>query len=144
MIPKLWIDKDLEPMVSFTFKGAEAGWMTAKRHKWMCPQGHRSTEYTYNVTIYSSLPWFSQWVSTVSGEGPGLEEGLYRLCDWWPWVSSGMIGLSFPICKGRIMLATYLIESLWRANEIINIHLRVYYRCQFFSQTVFSQPIYPL
>lgn len=56
MIPKMWIDKDGEPMVSFTFKGAEAGWVTAKRHTNECvPRGHRSTECTYNVTIYSTF-----------------------------------------------------------------------------------------
>lgn len=35
-IPKMWIDKDREPMVSFTFKGTEGGWATAKRHTNEC------------------------------------------------------------------------------------------------------------
>lgn len=26
-----------------------------KTHKWMCPWGHRSTEHTYNVAIYSAF-----------------------------------------------------------------------------------------
>lgn len=36
MIPKMWIDKDWEPMVSFTFKGAEGVWAAAKRHTNEC------------------------------------------------------------------------------------------------------------
>lgn len=36
MILKLWIDRDWEPMVSSTFKGAEGGWATAKRHTNEC------------------------------------------------------------------------------------------------------------
>lgn len=35
----MWIDKDGEPMVSFRFKGAEAGWATAKRHTNECVPG---------------------------------------------------------------------------------------------------------
>lgn len=36
MIQKMWIDKGLDPVVPFTFKGAGAGWVTAQRHTNEC------------------------------------------------------------------------------------------------------------
>ena len=58
------------------------GWLgnCPKAHKWMCPQGHLSAEYTYNEPIYSFvLGCHSRcclWVRGVQREGWGPEKTL--------------------------------------------------------------------
>lgn len=84
----------------------------------MCPQGHPSTEYTYNVAIYSSLLCSMAYASAVSESvlfgGKDLDlKGLYLLTssvtlgEFW-----NDFGFSFPICKVEVMLAPFLVQSL--------------------------------
>lgn len=65
------------------------GWLgnCPKAHKWMCPQGHLSAEYTYNGPIYSFvLGCHSRcclWVRGVQREGWGPEktQSPEQLCN---------------------------------------------------------------
>lgn len=86
-IPKMWIDKDGEPMMSFRFKGAEAGWATAKRHTNECVPG-----VIVLLSTHTMWPFIARSSVSLCTCCPRLwKEGqaLNPPPAVWPWVSAG-------------------------------------------------------
>lgn len=81
------------------------GWLgdCQKTYKWVCSQGHHSTECTYNVTIYSAFLCELMHLLSVSVKRTGLEHP-HQLCDL-EWVLK-LPGLSFPMCEIGTELAS--------------------------------------
>jgi hypothetical protein len=89
----MWVDKDLEPTVSFTFKGAEAGWMTAKRHTNECVPRVIILLSTHTMWPFIALSSASMAHATALGESVSTVWWVRtRLWVWdsslamWPWV----------------------------------------------------------
>lgn len=110
------------------------GWLgdCQKTHKWMCPQGHRSTECTYNVTIYSSFLCEPMHLLSVSVK---RRTGLEPPPAVWPSVSAGTAWPQFPHVWGRSRTGPQLPESFHKHGEIMNtkISQRGWYACTVFS-----------
>lgn len=111
----MWIDKDLEPVVSFTFKGAGADWVTAQRHTNECVPRAVALLSVHTMGPFIAASWAAMAPASAVGEsGPcgGKDQDLKRLyllssymtlSEFWT-----CFGLTLPICKVAIMLVPSL------------------------------------
>lgn len=131
-------------MVSFTFKGAEAGWVTAQRHTNECVPRVFTLLCTHTMWPFIALSCALWLLHHLSVPGGGEDQDLKRLyllttcltlSEFW-----NFFDLSFFIGKVGTMLVPFLTESLWRSEEIINMNAsqKVWHKWQLFSQTAFS------
>lgn len=87
VIQKTWIDKDLEPVVSFTFKDAKAGWVPAQRCTNECVPRVIALLITHTMWPFIALLTSTAWGSAVSesvlcGRKDQDLKGLYFLASY--------------------------------------------------------------